>query len=157
MSKRYETELIKVLDKLPEEKAIELIDFGKFLLSQYPYTSKSQIDESSLLLQQKSLSKIWDDPEENVYDLWSWWCCNFANVILLGITSQRIDNINQTEFLIKEGTDEFIQSGLAKTSVLRCEYVMTVPKEIISRKLGKLSDETMNKIDPILKLSLGLQ
>jgi hypothetical protein len=69
MSKRYETELIKVLDKLPEEKAIELIDFGKFLLSQYPGTSKSQIDESSLLLQQKSLSKIWDDSEENVYDL----------------------------------------------------------------------------------------
>ncbi len=72
MSKRYETELIKVLDKLPEEKAIELIDFGKFLLSQYPGTSKSQIDESSLLLQQKSLSKIWDDPEENVYDLSSY-------------------------------------------------------------------------------------
>jgi hypothetical protein len=41
-------------------------------------------------------------------------------------------NINQTEFLIKEGTDEFIQSGLAKTSVVRCEYVMTVPKEIIA-------------------------
>ncbi len=69
MSKRYETELIKVLDKLPEEKVIELIDFGKFLLSQYPDKSKSQIDEGSLLLQQKSLSKIWDDPEENVYDL----------------------------------------------------------------------------------------
>ncbi len=81
----------------------------------------------------------------------------FDDVILLGITSQRIDNINQTEFLIKEGTDEFIQSGLAKTSVVRCEYVMTVPKEIIARKLGKLPEDTMNKIDPILKLSLGLQ
>ncbi len=69
MSKRYERELIKVLDKLPDEKAIELIDFGKFLVSQYPGASRSQIDESSLLLQQKSLSKIWDDPEENVYDL----------------------------------------------------------------------------------------
>jgi len=33
---------------------------------------------------------------------------------------------------------------------------MTVPKEIIARKLGELSEETMNKIDPILKLSLGL-
>ncbi len=65
----------------------------------------------------------------------------FDDVILLGITSQRIDNINQTEFLIKEGTDEFIQ----------------FPKEIIARKLGKLPEDTMNKIDPILKLSLGLQ
>jgi len=81
----------------------------------------------------------------------------FDDVILLGITSQRIDNIKQTEFLIKEGTDEFIQSGLAKTSVVRCEYVMTVPKEIIARKLGKLPKDKMNKIYQILKLSLGLQ
>jgi mRNA-degrading endonuclease toxin of MazEF toxin-antitoxin module len=81
----------------------------------------------------------------------------YDDVILLGITSQRIDNIIQTEYLIKEGTVEFIQSGLAKTSVIRCEYVMTVPIEIIARKLGKLPKETMNKIDLILKLSLGLQ
>ncbi|MBU1615104.1 hypothetical protein KJ693_07305 [bacterium] len=30
---------------------------------------KSQIDESSLLLQQKSLGKIWDNPEEDIYEL----------------------------------------------------------------------------------------
>jgi hypothetical protein len=67
--RQYEKELIKIVDNLPEDKVIEVIDFAKFLKSQHPDTSKSQIDESSLLLQQRSLSKIWDSPEEDIYDL----------------------------------------------------------------------------------------
>lgn len=67
--KQYELELIKVVDKLPENKVLELIDFAKFLKSQYIGTPRSQIDKGSLLLQQTSLSKIWDDPEEDIYDL----------------------------------------------------------------------------------------
>jgi hypothetical protein len=67
--KKSEMELIKVVDKLPEDKVLELIDFAKFLKSQYIGTSRSQIDKSSLLLQQTSLSKIWDNPEEDIYDL----------------------------------------------------------------------------------------
>ncbi len=51
----------------------------------------------------------------------------FNDVILIGITSQRIDHVVATEYLIGEGTEEFTRSGLAKTSVVRCEYVMTVP------------------------------
>jgi len=67
--RQYEKELIKVVDKLPEDKVIEVIDFAKFLKSQHSGTSKSQIDESLLLLQQKSLSKIWDSSEEDIYEL----------------------------------------------------------------------------------------
>ncbi len=67
--RQYEKELIKLVDKLPEDKVLEVIDFAKFLRSQHFDTSKSQIDESSLLLQQRSLGKIWDSPEEDIYDL----------------------------------------------------------------------------------------
>ncbi|CAG0988898.1 MAG: DUF2281 domain-containing protein [Candidatus Methanoperedens sp.] len=67
--RQYEKELIKIVDNLPEDKVIEVIDFAKFLKSQHPDTSKSQVDEGSLLLQQRSLSKIWDSPEEDIYDL----------------------------------------------------------------------------------------
>ncbi len=67
--KQYESELIKVVDKLPEDKIVELIDFARYLKSQNSGTSKSQIDESSLLLQQRYLGKIWDSPEEDIYDL----------------------------------------------------------------------------------------
>lgn len=51
----------------------------------------------------------------------------FDDVILAGITSQGTDDINQTEFLINEGTDEFIRSGLARTSVVRAERSSAVP------------------------------
>ena len=81
----------------------------------------------------------------------------FRDVIPCRITSQRIYDIKQTEFIVEEGTDEFIRSGLAKTSVVRCEYLMTVPERIISRKLGKLCGQEMHKIDKILKMSLGLR
>lgn len=67
--KQNEIELIKLVDKLPDDKVLEVIDFARFLKSQQSRTSRSNIDESSLLLQQKSLSKIWDSPEEDIYDL----------------------------------------------------------------------------------------
>ncbi|MCX9083224.1 MAG: hypothetical protein OIN87_00300 [Candidatus Methanoperedens sp.] len=67
--KQYERELIRVVNNLPEDKVIEVIDFARFLKSQKSIRSKSQIDESSLLMQQRSLGKIWDSPEEDIYDL----------------------------------------------------------------------------------------
>ncbi len=80
----------------------------------------------------------------------------FSDVILLGITSQRITNIKDTEFLIDEKLPEFKSTGLAKSSVVRCEYIMTIPEELISRKLGRVSDNLMAKIEDKLKLSIGL-
>ena len=81
----------------------------------------------------------------------------FDDVILIGITSQRVDDIERTEFLIDENHEHFEATGLAKTSVVRCEYVMTVPAEIIARKLGKLSKNLMTKVDKRIKISLGLK
>jgi len=81
----------------------------------------------------------------------------FEDVILAGITSQRVDDIERTEFLIDESHEHFEATGLAKTSVVRCEYVMTVPAETIARKLGKLSKNLMAQVDKRLKISLGLK
>ncbi len=81
----------------------------------------------------------------------------FNDVILIGITSQRITNIRETEFLIKDSSQEFKATGLAKTSVIRCEYIMTIPEEIISRKLGYISEPLMTEIEKRLKLSIGLK
>ena len=81
----------------------------------------------------------------------------YNDVILVAITSQRIDEVKQTELLIKEGTPNFKQTGLVKTSVVRCEYIMTIPAKLIVRKLGKLTESLQNKVDNILKLSLGLK
>jgi len=66
--KQYKTDLTKIIESLPEEKIIELIDFAKFLSLHYS-KGKSAIDNNSLLLQQKSLNHIWDNPGEDIYEL----------------------------------------------------------------------------------------
>jgi hypothetical protein len=64
-----QVELAEILEQLPKEKVAEVIDFGRYLLTKYAKPSSSQIDESALSLQQQALSKIWDDSEEDVYEL----------------------------------------------------------------------------------------
>jgi len=80
----------------------------------------------------------------------------FKDVVLVGITSKRRDDIAETEFLIDEKSLEFDKSGLKKSSVVRCEYIMTVPPELVARKLGSLPSNLMIQVDEILKTSLGL-
>ena len=66
---QYKAGVSKILERLPKAKVVELFNFAKFLRSQYSEKSTLWIDEGPLLLQQKSLSKIWDNPEEDVYEL----------------------------------------------------------------------------------------
>ncbi len=66
--RQYKTDLSKMLENLPEEKIIELVDFAKFLTNQCSET-ESLVDKCSLLLQQKTLEHIWDSLEEDIYEL----------------------------------------------------------------------------------------
>jgi mRNA-degrading endonuclease toxin of MazEF toxin-antitoxin module len=81
----------------------------------------------------------------------------YNDLILAGITSQRIDDIMVTEYLIDTQADYFKQAGLKTTSVVRCEYLMTVPQSIVARKLGELPDNIMEEVDKKIKNSLGLK
>ncbi|MEQ8192415.1 MAG: hypothetical protein ABRQ39_30900 [Candidatus Eremiobacterota bacterium] len=67
--KDCKTELFQLINDLPEEKVMELFDYARFLVSEYCTRRVSQIDRDSLLLQQQALSKIWDNAEEDLYDL----------------------------------------------------------------------------------------
>ncbi len=81
----------------------------------------------------------------------------FEDLIMVGITSRIVKNMKETEYRIVRGTEDFKYSGLIKTSVVRCEYIMTVPRGLVARRLGHLPDKTMKKIDKKLKLSLGIE
>jgi len=81
----------------------------------------------------------------------------FEDLIMVGITSRIVEDIKETEYMIIEGTEAFKSSGLAKTSVVRCEFIMTVPRRLVARRLGRLLDETMKEIDNRLKVSLGIK
>lgn len=61
-----------------------------------------------------------------------------------------------TEFLIDEQAGCFAQSGLKKSSVVRGEYLMTIPKDLVARKLGELQEDVMKLIDERIGRSLGL-
>ena len=47
---------------------------------------------------------------------------------MVGITSRIVEALKEMEYKIVEGTENFKYSGLIKTSVVRCEYIMTVPR-----------------------------
>ena len=72
---QYKEDLLKVLDVLPEQKISQLIEFASFLMFSHPKRHQHKknisttIDKQCLLMQQKSLSEIWDNPEEDIYDL----------------------------------------------------------------------------------------
>ena len=66
---QYKGDLSRVIDALPDEKVAELIDFAKYLASQYAGRGASSTTEASLLMQQRTLNRIWDHPEEDVYEL----------------------------------------------------------------------------------------
>ena len=67
--KQCKTELIQFINDLPDEKIIVLFDFARFLASQYSKRRVSQVDDDALLLQQQALNRIWDNPEEDLYEL----------------------------------------------------------------------------------------
>ncbi len=69
ITRQYERELTSILENLPTDKVGELLDFARFLANQYSKTSPSGVDKGALLLQQKTLNKIWDNPEEDLYEL----------------------------------------------------------------------------------------
>lgn len=48
---------------------VAIIPIQKYRQFQGSYLPKSQVDKKLLHLQQKSLSKIWDNPEEDIYEL----------------------------------------------------------------------------------------
>ena len=63
----YKETIIKQLEDLSPELIQEVIDFVEFLKIKRMKTSG--VDSNSLLLQQESLSRIWDSESEDLYEL----------------------------------------------------------------------------------------
>ena len=64
----YKIKIDSIIDRLPEAKVEELLDYAAYLGSIYSYPQEKGA-EDSLLLQQEALKKIWDHPEEDIYEL----------------------------------------------------------------------------------------
>ena len=67
MNANYKETITKKLQDLSPELLEEVIDFIEFL--KIKRMNKGHIDVGSLLLQQESISRIWDSENEDVYEL----------------------------------------------------------------------------------------
>jgi hypothetical protein len=65
----YKSRINDIIEHLPESKVEELLDFAAYLKARYPGKEESQVNEESLIIQQESLKKIWDNPAEDIYEL----------------------------------------------------------------------------------------
>jgi len=63
----YKGTITRQLEDLSPELIEEVIDFIEFL--KIKRMKKSGVDSNSLLLQQESLSRIWDRESEDLYEL----------------------------------------------------------------------------------------
>ena len=63
----YKETILKELEGLTPELIQEIIDFIKFL--KVKEVKKTSVDYNSLLIQQRSLGRIWDIESENLYEL----------------------------------------------------------------------------------------
>jgi mRNA interferase MazF len=77
----------------------------------------------------------------------------YDDVILAAITSRIPVDLKETEMVIQATA----ANGLAKESCIRFEFLMTVPSEIISRRIGELTSDEMKRSDHNLALSMGLR
>ena len=76
----------------------------------------------------------------------------YNDLILASITSHVPDDLKETEMII-EATPA---NGLLKKSTLRLEFLMTVPSDLISRKIGQLMPQEIKDVDRKITRSLGL-
>lgn len=76
----------------------------------------------------------------------------YKDVTLAAITSQVPDETMDLELIIGPTKS----NGLVKRSLLRLDFIMTIPNELISRKIGVLSEDLMNEVESRLKKSFGI-
>ncbi len=75
----------------------------------------------------------------------------FKDVVLAAITSQIPQDIMELEIVLEPARP----NGLVKRSLLRLDFIMTVPEELISRKIGILPRSVVKESERRLKRLLG--
>jgi mRNA-degrading endonuclease toxin of MazEF toxin-antitoxin module len=77
----------------------------------------------------------------------------YNDVILAAITSQIPDDIMELEIVV----DPAKGTGLLKKSLVRLDFIMTIPENLISRKIGQLPDDIVRRAESRIKRSLGIR
>lgn len=71
--------------------------------------------------------------------------------IIAPVTSQKLENIYPFEVLLTKKN-----SGLDKDSKVLLNQIRAIDKKRLLKKLGRVNDDVLNRIDEAIKISLGL-
>lgn len=78
------------------------------------------------------------------------------DIILVPLTSKTKEKLEETHLLINRDSPEGKQAGIRLDSVIKAETILTIPKNLICKKIGCLSDDLMKKVNHCLIASLQL-
>jgi mRNA interferase MazF len=115
------------------------IQRGDIVLVDYPYISSG-------LTKVRPVVVIQNDRDNH----------RLKNTIVAQITSMTQRSLEPTQLLIEIATDEGQQSGLIQDSVVNTINLLTIDQAEILRKLGKLPDSDIQKLNNCLKAALDL-
>ncbi len=80
----------------------------------------------------------------------------YGHIVLAFITSRISDNPGSSDLVIDVDDEGFIGTGLKVASTVRLHRLITVTSSIITRELGKLSNEQISAINLRLKALFGI-
>ena len=73
------------------------------------------------------------------------------DVTVCFISSQNVNHVTPEEFVIETTNSEFSKTGLKVTSKVRVSRMVTIERNLITRRLGKLDISLLNKLNDCLK------
>jgi mRNA interferase MazF len=113
------------------------ISKGDIILIPFPFTDLSQTKLRPAVV-------LWADSQGK-------------DVTLCFISSQKVDSLSAHEFVITASDPEFSITGLKVTSKVRVTRVVTLERRILQRRLGKLSEQLVKRLDQTLRRAFQLE
>ena len=78
------------------------------------------------------------------------------DLILIPLTSKTKEKLEETHILIPRNSPEGIKAGIRLDSVIKAETILTLPKSLISKKIGHLHSSVIKKVNKCLAFSIQL-
>lgn len=112
---------------------------GEIVLVDFPYTDGRSSKMRPALVVQNDVDNV-----------------RLRDTIVAMITGNIRHAQERTHFLVDPATTEGATSGLHGPSCVLGRHLFTVRQSLITRSLGHLSEDVMQRVDEVLKVALGL-
>ncbi|MEB3174042.1 MAG: type II toxin-antitoxin system PemK/MazF family toxin [Cyanobacteriota bacterium] len=109
---------------------------GDIVLVPFPFTNLSQTKIRPAVV-------LWVDPQGQ-------------DITLCFISSQNLDRITSDELILARDDPEFTQTGLKVTSKIRATRIVTLERRLLQRRLGRLGQQQLQRLNEVLKFTLQI-